>query len=385
MRLLERIPPSGAALRKRLELAIEETSPDSTALALDSAKQFDKRLHDRLAASGIFAIGTPEQDGGAGGDTVDQVIVLETLGRKATSMAVFCVVRFLVVRMLRQFGSEDQKNTYLPSLLAGTTQSAFCLTEEGGGTDILASTKTTAVADGQGWVLSGSKAWISGAASSDMMLVVARTDAHRTRGLTVFVVPRHLPGIAATRTGTIALNGYETCSVTFERVRLPKDSVLGTPGMGLQYLLSGLNSERINAAAVVGGIARGAFERGVERARTRTAFEKPIGQFQAVQHRLASLGASVEMAWMSVLEAARRDADGEPTDIVASLAKWAASKAALSATDIGMELMGASGFLEQDVMQRYFRDARLHVFAPVNNDMILNILGERWLGLPRSF
>ena len=145
------------------------------------------------------------------------------------------------------------------------------------------------------------------------------------------------------------------------------------------------NGERISAAAVTNGVARGALEAAFARARSREAFGKPIGQFQAVQHRLAACAVQVELAWSVVLEAARRDAAGESTDVLSGMAKLASSKAALATTDAGMELMAAAGFLEQEVMQRYFRDARLHVFAPVNNDMVLNLLGERWLGLRRSY
>ena len=149
--------------------------------------------------------------------------------------------------------------------------------------------------------------------------------------------------------------------------------------------MSALNGERINAAAVTNGVARGALEAALDRVRSRQAFGKPIGQFQAVQHRLAACAVQVELAWGAVLEAARKDAAGEPTDVLSGIAKLASSKASIATTDAGMELMAAAGFLEQEVMQRYFRDARLHVFAPVNNDMVLNLLAERWLELPRSY
>ena len=384
-RVLERLDAGQLALRRRVEDAVAEVSPLGRGLELDRLKAFDSALHDRLALLGVFRLGTPEADGGLGGGPVAQVVVLETLGRLATSMAVFCIVRFLVVRMLRSYGSGEQKAAHLAALLAGTAQAAFCLTEIGGGTDILATTQTSATRRGDEWILRGSKVWISGAASSELLFVVARTDAHRTKGLSVFLVPTAARGVSTERTATVALNGYETCSVVFEDVVVGAGALLGAANTGLAQLMSALNGERINAAAVVNGIARGALGAALEHARQRTAFAKPIGQFQAVQHRLASVAVAIEMAWLAVLEAARRDAAGEATDIVSGLAKWASSKAALGATDLGMELMGAAGFLEQGVMQRYFRDARLHVFAPINNDMILNLLGERWLGLPRSF
>lgn len=385
MRVLEHIDARHLALRGKLEAAIDEVSPLPRALALDREKRFDRELKTRLGELGAFGLGAAPADAGSGGDTVDQVIALEVLGRRATSMAVYCVVSFLVTRMLGSYGSQPQKKAWLAGLLQGKIQGAFCLTESGGGTDILANTRTTATKQGDGWILSGEKTWVSGATDCDLMLVVARTGEHRTRGLTVFVVSPQAPGVRTTRLDTMALNGFASCTATFERVVLQDDAVVGVVNEGLAQIMTALNGERINAAAVVNGVARGALEAALVRAKERQAFGKPIGQFQAVQHRLSSCAIGIEMAWSAVLDAARRDAAGEATDIVSGLAKWASSKAALAATDMGMELMAAAGFLEQEVMQRYFRDARLHVFAPVNNDMVLNLLGERWLGLPRSY
>jgi alkylation response protein AidB-like acyl-CoA dehydrogenase len=383
--VLEHIDGRHLALRGKLEAAIEEVSPLPRALALDREKRFDRELKARLGELGAFGLGVASADGGSGGDTVDQVIALEVLGRRATSMAVYCVVSFLVTRMLGSYGSEQQKQTWLAGLLQGKLQGAFCLTESAGGTDILANTRTTATKQGDGWMLNGEKTWVSGATDCDLMLVVARTAEHRTRGLTVFAVSPQAAGVRTSRLDTMALNGFPSCTASFENVALQDDAVVGVVNEGLAQIMTALNGERINAAAVVNGVARGALEAALSRAKERQAFGKPIGQFQAVQHRLAACAISIETSWSAVLDAARRDAAGEATDVVSGLAKWASSRAALAATDMGMELMAAAGFLEQEVMQRYFRDARLHVFAPVNNDMVLNLLGERWLGLPRSY
>jgi acyl-CoA dehydrogenase len=385
MRILERLDAKRLQWRAQLEEEIGKTSPLALALELDRRKEFDLTLHGRLSELGVFGVGTPKEEGGSAGDAVDQVVALEVLGRLATSMAVVCIVNFLNTRLLRQYGDAAQKAEYLKPLLRGEKQGSFCLTEIGGGTDVLASIRTRAERTSDGWVLNGEKTWVSGASTCDVMLVVARTAEHRTRGLTTLVVPASTPGIHVQRLGTMALNGYPSCEVRFDQVRVPAEAVLGDENAALAQLMSALNGERICAAATVNGVARGALEAGLVQAQGRIAFGKPIGQFQAVQHRLAAVAVQTELAWMSVVQAAEHDALGEATDILGSLAKWSSSKAALAATDCGMEMMAASGFLEQGVMQRYFRDARLHVFAPINNDMILNLLGERWLGLPRSF
>ena len=384
-RVLENLAAAQIDLRGRIEAVVDAASPLPRALELDREKRFDRELRDALAAAGVLGLGIPAPEGGAGGTTVDQAVALEVLGRKATSMAVYCVVTFLVTRMLRTFGTPKQKETWLRPLMQGRLQSAFCLTEEAGGTDILANTRTTAQRHRGGWVMSGEKSWVSGATDSDVLLVVARSSEHRTRGLTVFAVPAGTPGVTCSRLQTMALNGYASCKVTLDQVEVPDSAVVGQVDEGLKQIMTALNGERINAAAVTNGVARGALEAALARARSREAFGKPIGQFQAVQHRLASCAVQIELAWTAVMEAACRDAAGESTDVLSGMAKLASSKAAIAATDAGMELMAAAGFLEQEVMQRYFRDARLHVFAPVNNDMVLNLLGERWLGLPRSY
>lgn len=385
MRVLESLTPRHLALRHSIEMAVDEVSPRERMLRLDRQKRFDREARDRLASMGVWGLGTREDLGGSGGDTADQAVALEVLGRKHASMAVYGVVSYLVTRMLRDFGSAQQKEHWLRPLLAGKKQGAFCLTEEGGGTDILANTKTRATREGDKWIIQGDKTWVAGAASCDVLLVTARTSDHRTRGLTVFAVTADKAGVTTTMLGTMAINGMPCYQVHFENVEVEPSSVVGQVDHGLQQLMTALNGERINAAAVTNGVARGAIDAAVARARERNAFGKPIGQFQAVQHRLAACAVQTELAWSAVLEAARQDAAGVTTDVLSGLAKWASSKASLAATDVGMEVMAAAGFLEQEVMQQYFRDARLHVFAPVNNDMALNLLAERWLDLPRSY
>ncbi len=385
MRVLENLSPRHLELRRSLEMAIDEVSPRERTLKLDREKRFDRELRDRLAAMGVWGLGTSETLGGSGGDIVDQVVALEVLGRKCTSMAVYGVVSCLVTRMLRHYGSPQQKEVWLRPLLRGAKQGAFCLTEEGGGTDILANTKTTAVREGDKWIIHGDKTWVSGAASCDVLLVIARTAEHRTRGLTVFAVPAKGAGVTSTMLDTMAINGMSCHSVCFDKVEVDASAIVGQIDHGLHQLMTALNGERINAAAVTNGVARGALEAALTRARSRNAFGKPMGQFQAVQHRLTSCAVQTELAWSAVLEAARQDAVGAATDVLSGLAKWSSSKASLAATDVGMEVMAAAGFLENEVMQQYFRDARLHVFAPVSNDMALNLLAERWLDLPRSY
>ncbi|HZD25913.1 MAG TPA: acyl-CoA dehydrogenase, partial [Alphaproteobacteria bacterium] len=267
----------------------------------------------------------------------------------------------------------------------GEMKPAFALTEPGGGTDVLASVKTRARRDGDGWVLNGSKMWISAAARADVITVIARTGEHRTRGMSMFAVPGDAKGLSVCELDTAAINGLDTCEVAFDEVRLPGDAVLGEVDQGFMQVLSTLNSERLNAAAVATGIGRGAHREAVAYAREREAFGRPIGQFQALQHRLVKSGVALEAAWLLTLRAAALDAAGEPFDVASSMAKLATAEAGVEAVHVGMEVMGGAGIDNRLPMQRYYRDIRLYVFAPITNDMITNYLGERWLDLPRSF
>jgi len=368
-----------------LERTVERVAPVERVQRLDNAKAFDDELHAALAELGVLGIGVPEAEGGSGGGPVEEVLALEVLGRRATSMAVFLVVHFMATRLLAEHGTAAQKARYLAGLCQGRRKAAFAMTEAAGGTDVLASIATRARRQGDGWVLRGSKMWISGAVRADVIVVVARTAEHRTRGMTMFLVPRTSPGATVSEVRTVAIHGLDTCEIVFEDVPLGADALLGREHEGFHQVLATLNGERMNAAAVAAGIARGAHEAALAYARERQAFGKPIGQFQALQHRLVRSGVGLEAAWLLTLKAATEDAAGAPADVSASMAKLATSWAALEATHVGMEVMGGAGFDTDLPMQRYFRDARLYVFAPLTNDMVTNYLGERWLGLPRSF
>lgn len=368
-----------------LEKLLRDVAPVQRVQALDNAKAFDFELHAAMAELGAWGVGVGEELGGGGGGPVLQVMTLELLGRHATSMAVFGVIQYMASRLLRQYGSDAQKAQYLADLCAGKLRASFCMTESGGGTDILATMKTRAVREDGGWRLTGSKHWISGAAGSDVLIVVARTAEHRSRGISLFLVPASTPGVTVSELGTFAINGYDTCAITFDEVLLGEAAVLGTVDQGFMQVLGTLNSERLNAAAVAAGIGRGAHRLALDYAREREAFGRPIGQFQALQHKLVHAGVELEAAWTMTVSAARLEEQGRDVSVESAVAKLAASGAGQRAAQLGMEVIGGAAFDLELPMQRYYRDIRLYSFAPLTDDMIANFLGERWLGLPRSY
>lgn len=368
-----------------LERVLSDVAPVERVQRLDNAKTFDVDLHAALGGLGAWGIGVGEEHGGSGGGAVLEVLTLESLGRHATSMAVFGVIQYMATRLLAQFGSPSQRDRWLAPLCRGEIRASFCLTEAAGGTDVLAAMGTRAVRRGSHWVLTGSKYWISGATRSDLLIVLARTAPHRSRGVTMFLVPKGTPGLTAVELDTFAINGYDTCSITFDQVELGDEPVLGTLDEGFVQVVNTLNSERLNTAAVAAGIGRGALRLATAYAGERQAFGRPIGQFQALQHKIVHAGVELEAAWSLALGAARLAELGRDVAVESAMAKLACAKAGQNAAACGMDVLGAAAFDVALPMQRYYRDIRLYSFAPLTNDVVASFLGERWLGLPRSY
>jgi alkylation response protein AidB-like acyl-CoA dehydrogenase len=333
----------------------------------------------------VWGLGVDEESGGTGGTNVEQLIALRALGELSTSTAVFCVVQFLITRLLKDNANASQKAQWLLPLAGGDKKASFCLTESGGGTDILRAMKTRARKSDDGYILSGTKMWISGATTSDFYVVLARTSEGKTDGVSMFIVPADSPGITATEVSTFAINGYDTCQVFFDDVRIPAANLLGVEGQGFRQVLATLNSERINASAVALGIAQGAIRYAAEYAKARPAFNRTLSELQSVQHKLANVATRLEMTWSYLLETAERDDAGEPVDVASSMVKLSSSGVAKEAADVGMEIMGGAGFDMDSPMQRYYRDQRLYVFAPLNDEMCRNLIAERYFGFKRAF
>lgn len=354
----------------------------------DEREAFDEELYRALAESGLVAL---EADiDGSHASHLSQTVVLEELGATATSMAVSFVVQYMGVTLLSQHASTEQKNTVLAPLLSGESRVAFALTEPGGGTDVARVMATRAKQQDDGtWRLNGAKLWISGADDCGTMIVLARTsepERSAISGITMFLVPAGTAGVSVNLLDTIGIHGLSTCEVGFDDVELPADAVLGEVGMGFRQVLATLNGERLNAAAVALGIARGAQEASLSFVRERHAFGRQIGGFQVLQHRLVEGATQIELVRGIVQRAAvATDNNGDGAPALTAMAKVTAAEAAAQITEHGMRSMGGSGLSREYPMQRFFRDARLYTFAPLTDEMTKNFLGEHYLGLPRSY
>lgn len=376
-----------ATLRELVREVIETTAPPLRIASLDEREAFDEQLYSALAGSGLVAL-EADLDGNSA-NHLSQTVVLEELGATATSMAVCLVVQYMGVTLLSEHATPAQRDAVLAPLLSGEERVAFALTEPGGGTDVARAMETRARKQPDGtWLLTGSKLWISGADDAGTLIVLARTaeaDRSAVSGITMFLVPSGTPGMTTNTLNTIGIHGLSTCEVAFDGVALGEEAVLGEEGRGFRQVLGTLNGERLNAAAVALGIARGAHEASLSFTREREAFGRQIGGFQVLQHRLVDGATQIEMVRGLVQRAARATDAGAPAEVLTAMAKVAAAEAAVSVTESGMRSMGGAGLSREYPMQRYFRDARLYTFAPLTDEMTKNFIGEHYLKLPRSY
>lgn len=380
--------PELAALRKRVREVLSEHVTPERLNKFDEAEEYDVELFREIAAAGLLKL-----DGelhGPGPKHQSQAVVLEELGAGPTSVGVSMVVQYMGVQLLHSYGTGEQQNEFLAPLHAGKAKMSFGLSEPDGGTDVARAMKTraTLLEDGS-YSISGQKKWIGGAMDADYLILLARTsEVARSAidGITMFLVPRSTPGIRTDVIDTMGIRGLAQYDVFLDDVRVPAANVLGEVDNGFRQVLNTLNGERLNGAAVALGIARGAMETAIGWAQQRHAFGRAVGSFQGLQHNLVDASVKIESARLLLRQAAEASDTGPSTNETwSAMAKLAASDAATTTTDVGMRIMAGWGFFRGLPMQRYFRDARLYTFAPLTDEMTRNYIGEKHLGLPRSF
>lgn len=379
--------PERRQLRETVRAVVADVSPHERTQALDAAEQFDDELYATLADLGVLAIDAPEELGGLG-DLRDQLVVIEELAAGPTSMAAFLIVQFMIIQVLRGYASTDEQRAVLAELVQGRTKVSFSMSEPDGGTDVARAMKTRAAATADGWRINGTKLWTSGATRAQWLIVLARTrepERSSIDGVSMFLVPTDAPGVTVREIDTFGIHGMSTCEISFVDVDVPRERLIGTEHAGFRQAFATLNREGLNAAAACIGVGRGALEYAVAYASQREIFGKVVGAFQVPQHWLADGAVRLEAARSMASRAAAIEVAGGNAELLAQMAKLTASEAAQHITLSGMQLMGGMGFSREVPMQRWFRDVRLWSFAPLNNEMVRNRIGERLLGLPRSY
>ncbi|GGM54955.1 acyl-CoA dehydrogenase [Micromonospora sonchi] len=379
-------PDTRRELREMTAGLLGRHLPTEQALITDREGSFDRSLWLRLGEAGLLGIGAEERVGGSGGTVGDAVAVTEELARVLPSLAVDYVLSGMAMRMLAEPDCGPVAD-WLPEVAAGRMICSYGLSEPGGGTDLLALRARATEVDGE-WRVSGQKTWISLAGEADQVFVLCRTDpaekGRRSRGLSLIAVPTDQPGVAVRRVRLAGMRAAMTYEVFLDDAVAPLANLVGARGRGMQVLSKALDVERVMAAAISLGLARGALDLHIAYAREREAFGTPIGAFQAIQHPAADSIAELSAARALINSTVAMIEAGQDALAYSAMAKLFTAETAARIVDRGMRAMGAMGLADESAMQMYFRDARLQLFSPISNEMVRNLLGES-LGLPRSY
>jgi alkylation response protein AidB-like acyl-CoA dehydrogenase len=355
---------------------------------LDRERGYPTEFVLALTEAGFLAALIPEEFGGSGLSLSVAAAILEEIHAAGCNGAA-CHAQMYTMGTLLRHGSAEQKARYLPRIASGDLRlQAFGVTEPTSGTDTL-SLRTTALRDGDHYVVNGQKIWTSRAEQSDLMLLLARTTPRdqvrrRTEGLSVFLVDMRAANGLAIRPIRTMMN-HATTEVFFDDMRVPADNLIGEEGKGFAYILSGMNAERILIAAECIGDAKWFIARASAYAKERVLFGRPIGQNQGVQFPIARAYAQMRAAELMVKEAAALYEAGSDCGAEANMAKLLAADASWAAADMCVQTHGGFGFAEDFDIERKFRETRLYQVAPISTNLILSYLAEHVLDLPRSY
>lgn len=341
------------------EFAENEVKP--LAAEVDEQERFPMETVEKMAKIGIMGIPIPKQYGGQGGSTQMYSMAVEELSRVcATTGVVVSAHTSLCAEPILMFGTEEQKNKYLPKLASGEWIGAFGLTEPNAGTDA-AMQQTTAVDAGDKWILNGSKIFITNASYANVYVVFAMTDKSLgTKGISAFIVERDFKGFSiGKKEKKLGIRGSATCELIFENCEVPKENMLGKEGKGFKIAMMTLDGGRLGIASQALGIAQGAMDETVKYVKERKQFGKAIAQFQNTQFQLANLETKINAARLLVRSAAERIDKGLPHSKDAAMAKLYAAEVAMEMTTKAIQFHGGYGYTREYPVERMFRDAKI--------------------------
>jgi alkylation response protein AidB-like acyl-CoA dehydrogenase len=338
-------------------------------------------LWQDLARHGFIGINLPEEFGGGGAGMVELAIVCEETAAHGCPLLLLLVSSAISGELLTRYGSPEQRREWLPRMASGDTKVVFAITEPDAGSNSH-QISTTATRDGEDYLLTGTKYYISGVDEADALIVVARTAPER---LSLFLVPTDAKKLVKHPLPVGIPVPEKQYTLHFDDVRLPASALIGTEHEGFRQVFDGLNPERITGAAVCVGIGRHAVAQGAEYARTRTVWGPPIGAYQGIAHPLAEAKIAVDQAAMMTAKAAWLYDHGHPAGEASNIAKFAAADAAVGAADRAIQIHGGNGLSAEYGLIPQWALARLLRIAPVSREMILNYVAQHSLGLPRSY
>lgn len=341
------------------DFAQSEVAPG--AIERDRTGAFPVEIFGKLAKLGLMGLPFPEQYGGAGADTISFAIVVEELSRVCASTGITYSAHIsLGGAPLERFGTEEQKVNFLTPLCLGEYLGAFGLTEPDAGSDA-GGTRTAAVLDGDEWVISGTKCFITNASYADNLVLTAVTDRSKgTNGISAFIVPTDEPGFTVLNSyDKMGLHASNTTELVLDQVAVPKEYLLGEEGSGYKQFLAVLDGGRIGIGAMAVGIAQGAFERSLQYAKQRKQFGSSLSSFQAIRFKLADMAMNIEVARSMVYKAAWLKDQGRGFKKEAAMAKLFASEMCMRVCDQAVQIHGGYGYMREYEVERFMRDAKL--------------------------
>ena len=359
-----------------------ETEVKPLAEEIDEEERFPMETVEKMAKLGMMGIYFPKEYGGAGGDVLSYAMCVEELAKVCGTTAVIVSAHTsLCCAPIFEHGTEEQKKKYLPDLCSGKKIGAFGLTEPGAGTDA-SGQQTTAVLEGDHYVLNGSKCFITNGTVAETFVVFAMTDKKLgNHGISAFIVEKSFPGFSVGKhEKKMGIRGSSTCDLIFEDCIVPKENLLGKEGQGFKIAMMTLDGGRVGIAAQALGIAEGAIEETVKYVQERTQFGRRISQFQNTQFELAQMQANTEAAKLLVYQAACAKDDHEPFSHKAAMAKLVASRNASDVTRRCLQLYGGYGYTKDYPIERMMRDAKItEIYEGTSEVQMMVIAG--WMGV----
>jgi alkylation response protein AidB-like acyl-CoA dehydrogenase len=358
----------------------------------DHADEYPEPLVDTMQELGLFGLTIPEEYGGLGLDLVTYALVVKELSRGWISLSGVINTHFMAAWMINSYGTEEQKRKFLPRMANGELRAAYSMTEPHAGSDVQSIT-TRAARDGDEWVITGQKMWVTNGLRAGLVMLLAVTDPAvrpRHRGMSAFLVEKKAgqhdqPGlIVPPQLKKLGYKGVESTELAFDGYRIPAANVLGGEsevGRGFKRFMAAVELGRVNVAARGLGLATSAFELAVDYAKQRATFGVPISEHQAIQLKIAQMGTKIRATELLVLDAAERKSRGERVDLEAGMAKLFASETALEVATEAMRIHGGYGYSQEYMVERLFRDAPLLILGEGTNEIQQVLIARRLLEL----
>jgi alkylation response protein AidB-like acyl-CoA dehydrogenase len=356
---------------------------------LEHADEYPAEIVKGMAEMGLFGLMIPEEYGGIGESLLTYALVVEEIARGWMSVSGILNTHFIVAYMIKQHGTEEQQAYFLPQMAEGSVRAAFSMSEPALGSDV-AAIKTRGVRDGDDYLITGQKMWLTNGGTSNLVALLARTDEGQEaphRNLTTFLIEKE-PGFGEVRPGLtvpgklakMGYKGVDTTELVLDNVRIPADRVLGgVTGRGFAHMMDGVEVGRVNVAARACGIALRAFELGIAYAQQRSTFGKPIAQHQAIQFKLAEMAVKVEAAHQMMVRAARVKDAGQRNDLEAGMAKYLAAEYCKEVVEDSFRIHGGYGYSKEYEIERLYREAPMLLIGEGTAEIQKMIVGRRLL------